>query len=137
MKYLLDTNVLSDARARRSPEVMDWVAAQRVNDLAVSAVSVLELERGILRKERKDPEAGRVLRQWLHDDVLSLFHGRILDVDTRVAVRAAALHVPDPMPEFDALIAATALVHGLVLVTRNLKDLERAGATIFNPQQMM
>lgn len=133
MRYLLDTNVLSDARRRLSPELMEWLAVQNVDDLAISAVTMLELERGIQRKERRDRRTGAILRSWLEEDVRSMVDGRILPVDERVAITAAHFHVPDPMPEMDGLIAATALVHGLTLVTRNVRDMERTGVRILDP----
>lgn len=133
MKYLLDTNVISDARLQRSPSVMAWLAAQRVRDLAASVVTLLELERGVRRKERVDPAAGSVLRGWLDDGVRRLLGDRLLPIDERVVVTAASLHVPDPMPELDALIAATAIEHDLILVTRNVRDFERAPVRVLNP----
>ena len=133
MKYLIDTNVLSDARRRRSASLMAWLADQMVGDLAFSAITLLELERGIQLKERRDPEGARALRRWFTTDVASLVDGRVLPVTEAVAARAAGLHVPDPMPEMDALIAATALVHDLVLVTRNVGDFSRSGVRLFDP----
>lgn len=133
MRYLLDTNVLSDARARRSPARMAWLQEQVIADLHLSAVTLLELERGVRRKERVDPAGAGPLRRWLDEDVRASFAGRVLPVDDEVAVAAAALHVPDPMPEMDALIAATALVHGLTLVTRNIKDFASVPVALFDP----
>lgn len=133
MRHLLDTNVLSDARRRRSPRLERWIAAQPVGELAISAVTILELERGIRRLERSDAVGARPLRRWLDDDVMSLFDGRILPVDARVAAAAAALHVPDPMPEMDALIAATALARDLTLVTRNVDDFRRTTVRVLDP----
>ena len=133
MRYLLDTNVLSDARARRSPALMAWLQEQVIADLHLSAVTLLELERGVRRKERVDPAGAGPLRRWLDEDVRAAFAGRVLPVDDEVAVAAAALHVPDPMPEMDALIAATALVHGLTLVTRNIKDFASVPVALFDP----
>lgn len=133
MRYLLDTNVVSDARAKRSPELMSWLSGQAVGDLALSVVSILELERGIRLKERRDPAGANPLRVWLEEDLKPMFAGRILGVDESVAVVATGLHVPDPMPEMDALIAATATVHDLVLVTRNVMDFQGAGVRLLNP----
>ena len=133
MRYLLDTNVVSDARAKRSPELMSWLSGQVLGDLALSVVSILELERGIRQKERRDPAGANLLRVWLEEDLRPMFAGRILGVDEPVAVVAAGFHVPDPMPEMDALIAATAAVHDLVLVTRNVTDFQRAGVRLLNP----
>jgi len=101
--------------------------------LYLSAITVLELELGALLMERRDPAQGLAIRRWVEDRILPTFAGRILPVDIDVARRAAALHVPDPRPDRDALIAATALVHGLVVVTRNVADFEPTGATVANP----
>lgn len=133
MKYLLDTNVLSDARRQAHPPLNAWLAAQPRSDVAISVVALLELERGVLRLERRDPAAGAHLRAWLAVDVPAAFEGAILDVDARIARRTARLHVPDPMPEMDALVAATTLEHGLVLVTRNTKDFTSAGVDLLDP----
>ena len=83
--------------------------------------------------ERRNAEQGAVLRRWLEGEVLSAFEGRILPIDAPIARRSAALHVPDPRPERDALIAATALVHGLTVVTRNTADFEPTGVALLNP----
>ena len=133
MRYLLDTDILSDARRTRSSALMAWLRDRDVGDLAISVVTMLELERGIRRKERTDPVGGASLRLWLDDDVRPMFADRILPVDERTAVTAAALHIPDPMSEMDALIAATAMVHDLTLVTRNVRDFHRTTARLLNP----
>ena len=133
MRYLLDTNVLGDARKQVRPGLNAWVAAQPRADLAISVITLLEIERGVLRIERRDPVAGSHLRTWLSRDVPAALDGMVLDVDQRIARRAASLHVPDPMPEMDALIAATALVHDLTLVTRNTKDFQRTGVALLDP----
>lgn len=133
VKFLLDTNVVSDSRLRRSPQVMNWVSDQATGDLALSVVTILELERGIRRKERRDPTGAAPLRMWIDADVRSIVEGRILPVDERIAVIAAGLHIPDPRPEMDALIAATAIAHDLILVTRNTKDFANTGTRLLNP----
>ena len=92
-----------------------------------------ELEIGVLRIERRDPAQGELLRRWLDDRIMAAFAGRVLPIDTRVARRSAALHVPNPRPIRDGFIAATALVHGLVLVTRNVSDFEPLGVRLLNP----
>ncbi|HJE89897.1 MAG TPA: type II toxin-antitoxin system VapC family toxin [Dietzia timorensis] len=132
MKYLLDTNVVSDARKQNRPGLNAWISAQPRADLAISVVVLLEIERGILRVERRDPAAGEHLRAWLMSQVKPAFAGSILTIDDQVARSAAQLHVPDPMPEMDALIAATALVHDLTLVTRNTKDFQHAGVSLLD-----
>ena len=133
MRYLLDTNVISDARLKRSAGLMAWLRAQEVGSLALSVITILELERGVRRKERSDPVGAVPLRRWLEEDVRPMVEGRVLPVDERTAATAAGLHIPGPMPEMDALIAATALVHDLVLVTRNTKDFERTDVRLLNP----
>ncbi|MBN9105140.1 MAG: type II toxin-antitoxin system VapC family toxin [Propionibacteriaceae bacterium] len=133
MRYLLDTNVISDARLKRSPALMAWLRSREVGDLALSVITLLELERGVLRKERSDPAGARPLRLWLDEDVRPMVGGRVLAVDEQTAMMAAALHVPDPLPEMDALIGATAIAHDLTLVTRNTKDFERTGVRLLNP----
>ncbi|OBK87382.1 twitching motility protein PilT [Mycolicibacter heraklionensis] len=133
MKYLLDTNVVSDARSKRSSALMDWLRRQEVGSLALSIVSLLELERGVRRKERVDSAGAAPLRLWLDEDVRPMFSGRLLPIDEPIAIAAAALHIPDPLPEMDALIAATAVVRDLVLVTRNTRDFQRIGVSLLNP----
>jgi predicted nucleic acid-binding protein len=99
----------------------------------LSVVTLLELELGALSIARKYEAQGRVLRSWIDDQILPRFEGRMLAIDTAVALRCASLHVPDPRAERDALIAATALVHGMTIVTRNVADFERTGVQILNP----
>lgn len=133
MRYLLDTNVLSDARRGTSASLAQWIGEQVIADLAISAITLMELDVGVLRKERKDPPQGAHLRQWLDETVVPMFAGRVLPVDADVAFVTSRLHVPDPMPDMDAMIAATALTHGLTLVTRNVADMERTGVTLLDP----
>lgn len=135
--YLLDTNVVSELRKIRHGKADRHVAAwaERVDaaDLYLSVITLQELEIGVLLAERRDPAQGALLRLWLNQHVLPAFDGRILAVDAAVAQRSARLHVPDPRPVRDGLIAATALVHGLSVVTRNVADFEVAGLTLVNP----
>lgn len=137
--FVLDTNVLSELRKARSgkadPHVVAWAATMVPCSLFVSAITVLELETGVLLVERRDASQGAVLRAWLDDQVLPAFAGRVLPVDQTVAQRCARLHVPDPRAERDALIAATALVHGMSVVTRNVADFEPTGVRLINPWQ--
>lgn len=136
MRYLLDTNVLSELRKsprRADPSVRHWIAAQRPTDLYISVITVMELELGVRRVERRDTTQGRRLRNWLEDEVMDIFTSRTLDVDTETAIRTASLHVPDPAPERDALIAATAFVHGLTVATRNTRDFTPTGVPLVNP----
>ena len=135
MRYLLDTNVLSDARRQTFPELNAWLASQVRADLTISIISLLEIERGILQVERRDASAGQHVRAWLEAEIMPAFSGLILPIDVSVARTAAGLHVPDPMPEMDALIAATAIVHDLILVTHNTKDFERTGIRLLDPRR--
>ncbi|WP_411386931.1 type II toxin-antitoxin system VapC family toxin [Pseudomonas sp. MPB03] len=132
--FLLDTNVISELRKSQADKnVQAWARSVPAPSLYVSAITVLELETGVLRFERKDPTQGSRLRAWLDDHVLPAFAGRILAVDRAVALRCARLHVPDRSNECDALIAATALVHGLTVVTRNVSDFQSCGVALLNP----
>lgn len=135
--FLLDTNVISElrkARAGKADEnVTMWARTVPINSLYLSVVVVQELEIGVLLAERRDPATGAVLRAWLDEHVLPSFSERILPVDTAVAQRSAALHVPDPRPFRDGLIAATALTYGMSVVTRNVADFEPTGVRILNP----
>ena len=132
--YLLDTNVISELRKPRADKrVKDWASRMAPSTLFLSAISVLELETGVLRVARRDARQGAVLRRWLDEQVLPAFADRILPVDTAVVLRCARLHVPNRMADGDALIAAIALVHGLVVVTRNTADFEPAQVDLLNP----
>jgi toxin FitB len=135
--YLLDTNTVSELRKIRlgkaDSHVADWADSVDAADLYLSAITIQELEIGVLLAERRDQPQGSVFRAWLDGHVLPAFTGRILAVDTAVARRSARLHVPDPRPVRDALIAATALVHGMTIVTRNVADFEPTGVPILNP----
>lgn len=137
MSYLLDTNVVSELRkvseGKANSRVAAWSAGTRHAELFISVVTVRELEFGVLMSERRDPPAGRVLRAWSDRRVLREFLDRILPIDVPIARRCAALHVPNPRPERDALIAATALVHGMSVVTRNVADFAGTGVQIINP----
>ncbi|NRF72105.1 type II toxin-antitoxin system VapC family toxin [Aquincola sp. S2] len=132
---LLDTNVVSELRrpARADPNVLAWAADMSAAQLHLSVITVLELELGILRLQRRDAVQGDALRAWMDGQVLPQFEGRILPVDIAVALRCARLHVPDPRAERDALIAATALVHGMTVATRNEADFLPTGVPTVNP----
>jgi toxin FitB len=135
--FLLDTNIISELRkvqsGRADSRVAEWTESVDAADLFLSAISIYELEKGILLTERKDPPQGAVFRAWLNGQVLPAFDGRIFPVDTMVAQRGAQLSVPDPRPLHDGLIAATALVHGMTVVTRNVADFAPTGVRLLNP----
>ena len=135
--FVLDTNVVSELRrakaGKANKNVTAWAAKVPAGGLFLSAITVLELELGVLLVERRDPAQGAVLRVWLDSHVLPAFTGRVLAVDIAVAQRCARLHVPDPRADRDALIAATAMVHGMTVVTRNVADFEPTGVSILNP----
>jgi hypothetical protein len=133
--YLLDTNVVSELRrpGRAPATLVRWAATTLLSDQYLSVVSVMELELGVLLAERRDPRQGLVLRRWLEAEVLPRFAGRILPVDAVVARRCARLHVPQPRSKNDAYIAATAIVHGLTVVTRNEADFQPTGVSVLNP----
>ena len=132
--YILDTNVISELRKAKKthPNVKKWAELVPSANLYISVISVLELEIGILLVDRRDNQQGAILRAWMDRHVLPTFSGRILAIDTDVVRRCATLHVPNPRSDRDALIAATALVHGLTVVTRNVPDFERTGVGILN-----
>ncbi len=135
--YLLDTNVVSELRKVRlgkaDRNVAGWADSIDAADMYVSVIAIQELEIGVLLAERRDPAQGAVFRAWLDGRVLPAFSGRILAIDTAVAQRSARLHVPDPRPVRDGLVAATALVHGMTVVTRNVADFEPTGVPTLNP----
>lgn len=138
--YLLDTNVISELRKAKSDKadknVVSWANSVPATSLFLSVISILEIETGLLLVERRDPLQGAVLRSWLNAHVLPAFSERILAVDTAVALCCAKLHVPDPRSDRDAIIAATALVHGMTVVTRNIDDFKPTGVEILNPWEI-
>jgi predicted nucleic acid-binding protein len=133
--FLLDTSVLSEPRVprRADPNVLAWASSQPVSAQFVSSITVLELELGVLQKERKDAAQGAVLRAWFDGQVLPQFEDRVLAFDQAVALRCARLHVPDPRAEREAIIAATALAHDMTVVTRNIGDFAATGDPLLNP----
>lgn len=134
MSFLLDTNVVSELRRPSAHEsVVEWANGLHKRDAFLSVVTIREIEAGVLLVERRDARQGQLLRSWLEDQILVGYADRILPVALDVARRAAALHVPNPRPERDALIGATALVHGLTVATRNVGDFEPMEVALINP----
>ena len=135
--FVLDTNVVSELRklgdGRADARVIAWITGQDAASFYISALTLMELEIGILRIERRDAGQGERLRRWMDRRALPEFRERTLPVDTAVALKCARLHVPDPRAERDALIAATAMVHGMTVVTGNLADFEATGVTLIDP----
>jgi predicted nucleic acid-binding protein len=135
--YLLDTNIISELRkakgGKADKNVKAWAKSVSATSMFLSVITILELETGILLIERRDSKQGAMLRTWLDGHVLPAFSGRILAIDIAVAQRCAKLQVPNPRTDRDALIAATALVHGMTVVTRNVADFEPTGVELFNP----
>ncbi len=133
--FVLDTNVISELRRgkpHQSAVVRAWAAGQPSSKLFLSAITILELEMGIVALERRTPPQGNALRTWLMG-VREAFAGRILPFTDTTATICAALHVPNPRSERDAMIAATALEHGFTVVTRNESDFVGTGAGLVNP----
>jgi len=133
--FLLDTNVISELRRRRKthPQVHTWARSVPIEQLFLSVVTVMEIEQGILLLDRRDSLQAGVLKRWLSTLLLPRFEGRILPFDLAAAFHCATLHVPDPKPDRDSMIAATASIHGLTIVTRNTKDFENCGVATLNP----
>ena len=137
MSYLLDTIVISELRkigdGKADTNVVSWFGAKDTANFFISAITILELERGVLGIQRRDATQGARLRAWLDNHIRPEFSGRILPVDDGIATRCAHLHIPNRRNEADALIAATALTHGLALVTRNVQDFEGTGVVVIDP----
>ncbi len=135
--YLLDTNVISELRkaptGKADLNVLRWAGSVAPETLYLSVITILELEMGILSMERRDHRQGLMLRRWMEEQVLPAFDGRVLPVDTAVARRCAELYVPDKRSERDAMIAATALVHRMRIVTRNINEFDLSAADLINP----
>ena len=133
--FVIDTNVISELRlpAKADPRVMAWSKSIPFDQTFLSVMSILELEVGVLRLERKDKSRALVLREWLDMEIAQNFSGRILVVNEPVARVCASLHVPRTKSYRDVLIAATAIVHGMTLVTRSVADFKMPGVRVLNP----
>jgi predicted nucleic acid-binding protein len=133
--FLLDTNVISELRhgkPQQSAAVRAWAEEQPVQQLYLSSITVLELEMGVLRMEREDRTRGEILRAWV-EAVFQQFEGQVLPFAAETARRCALMHVPDAKSMRDSMIAATALQHGLALVTRNVADFDGISVKLINP----
>ena len=134
MAWLVDTNVLSQLRKGKRADVgvRRWFEQARDEEMFTSVLVVGELRRGVESIRRRDARSAAALEQWLlrlHET----FGDRVLPIDADVADRWGALNVPDPLPTVDGLLAATALVHQLSVVTRNVRDLARSGCACLDP----
>ena len=134
MSYLLDTTVISELRKRERghPGVVRWAASVDPQEQHTSVLVIGEIRRGIELKRRADPAQATALIQWL-DKLRVGFGARILPVDERIAEAWGGLGIPDPLPVIDGLIAATAIVYGLTVVTRNVADFAGAGVAVIDP----
>jgi predicted nucleic acid-binding protein len=135
LTYLLDTNVVSELRRpnRADANVVRWAARSLSAEFYLSVITLLELEMGVRQVQRRDPGQAAILRLWIDQDIRPRFADRLFPIDETVALRCAILHVPNPMPAHDALIAATAIVHGMTIVTRNVADFVSTGVKLLNP----
>jgi predicted nucleic acid-binding protein len=137
---LLDTNIISELRkvhtGRAAPAVVRWESTVSATELMLSVITIQEIEIGILRLARKDPRQADILREWLSQYLLVSFRDRILPVTTEIALRCATLLINDGRTYPDALLAATAYVHGLPLVTRNVRHFVGTGVRVINPWEL-
>lgn len=134
MGFLIDTNILSEIQKgeRADVGVKTWYANCNPDDLFLSVLVVGEIRQGIERLKRRDPAQAERLEQRLAD-VLSMMQGRVLPITESIAQRWGSINSPDPLPVIDGLLAATALEYGLILVTRNVRDVKRSGVLFLNP----
>ncbi len=132
--FLLDTNVVSELRKglRADANVIEWFDANQTSELWLSVIVVAELQRGVNLLERRDSSQSRLLQMWL-DELVGAYDDRVLPITLDVATQWGAIGVPDPLPVVDGLIAATALEHDLIVVTRNVLDIGRSGARVVDP----
>lgn len=135
MKYLLDTNVISETRKlhRAHPSIRRWERSVDARDMYLSVVTIFETEMGILQLEGKDKRQAQILRSWLHTRILPAFADRILPMDASLALVGARFHIPGRCSLRVSFIAATALFHGMTLVTRHVADFVPTGVPVLNP----
>jgi toxin FitB len=135
--FLLDTNVLSEQRkmasGRADRNVANWLDILPETHAFISVITIQELETWALLQARRDAAQGRLLQRWIDEKLIATLGARLLPVDLAVARRCAELHVPNPRPRHDALLAATALVHGLTVATRDVADFAPMGVKLLNP----
>jgi predicted nucleic acid-binding protein len=136
VSLLLDTNVVSELRKgpRADANVRAWFADTEAESLYLSVVVIGELRQGVERVRHRDPVAARSLERWL-GKLVDEYEERIVPIDSAIAERWGRLNVPDPLPTVDGLLAATALVHDMTLVTRNVRDVARCGVRLLDPFQ--
>ena len=132
--FILDTNVISEiGKPKANPNVLAWAARTPQQTTFLSAITILEIELGVLLMERKDKERATRLRSWINTIVWPAYTDRILAIDAGVARCCATLHVPKRRPDRDTFIAATAITHGMTVVTRNVADFQIDGLKVINP----
>ncbi|WP_228777398.1 type II toxin-antitoxin system VapC family toxin [Lonepinella koalarum] len=137
MMFLIDTNVISELRkiplGDANVNVSEWAMRIPEEHIFISVVSIMEIKRGILTLQRRDPTQAKIIQQWFENIIKAQFQSRILPINLKTAEICATLHAPNKRPENDAWIAAIALEHNLTLATRNVKDFDIAELKIFNP----
>jgi len=134
VSFLIDTNVISEVRkgARCDVHVSTWYASIADDDIFLSTLVLGEIRKGVERARPRDPDKSAALERWL-TKVKSAFTGRVLGINDAVADRWGRMSAIRPVPAIDGLLAATAVTHGLTLVTRNDRDVAGLGATVLNP----
>ena len=134
MKFLVDTNVVSEIRKgpRCHESVARWVENTAQSDLFISVITIGEIRRGVERIRRRDSRSADILEAWLFE-LVAEYEDRIVPIDLEIATEWGRLNVPDPLPVVDGLLAATARVRNLVVATRNVRDIARAGVDTVNP----
>ena len=136
MKVLIDTDVISELSRRTeriNPSVRAWFTTLSIHDAYLSAITIEEIERGIVLIEKRDPIGSQRLRRWFQESVLTAFDTRIIPFDVEIAIQTAHLHLVRPRPTNDARIAATALVHGLTVATHNTRDFADMNVSLIDP----